>query len=104
MMEKENVRKCNLFQIIPILFIVLSTALMVLSVTFNVLNKNERFIRYFDTYFFYKLFNKPIEKDGREFNNKVIEILGFEIEDRKNHKTFTSDGQVKDINKEEMER
>jgi len=49
-------------------------------------------------------YNKPIEKDGREFNNKVIEILGFEIEDRKNHKTFTSDGQVKDINKEEMER
>ena len=62
-MEKENVRKCNLFQIIPILFIVLSIALMVLSVTFNVLNKNERFIRYVDTYFFYKLFNKPIEKE-----------------------------------------
>ena len=51
-------------------------------------------------------YNKPIEKEGREYNNKVIEILGFEIEDRKNHKTFTSDGRVKDIsvNKEEMER
>lgn len=49
-------------------------------------------------------YNKSIEKEGREYNNKVIEILGFEIEDRTNHKTFTSDGQIKEINQEEKER
>ena len=39
--------------------------------------------------------------------DKAIDILGFEITDRKNNKVYTSDGQVqelKDKSKDEMER
>ena len=42
-----------------------------------------------------------------EYKDKVIEILGFEIEDRKRNKVYTSDGEIKEIvadTKEEMER
>lgn len=49
---------------------------------------------------------KDIEKDGKSYKDKVIEILGFEITDRTNNKIYTSDGQIHDITneKEEMER
>lgn len=49
---------------------------------------------------------KEIEKNGKTYKDKAIEILGFEIIDRTNNKIYLSDGQVKEIsnNKEEQER
>ena len=54
-------------------------------------------------------YSKDIERDGKTYKDKAIDILGFEITDRKNNKVYTSDGQVQEItsNKEndtEMER
>lgn len=51
-------------------------------------------------------FSKDIEKDGKTFKEKSVEILGFEITDRTNNKIYTSDGQIQDISnsKDEMER
>ena len=54
-------------------------------------------------------YSKDIERDGKTYKDKAIDILGFEITDRKNNKVYTSDGQVQDLtsNKEtdtEMER
>ncbi|MCI8346420.1 MAG: single-stranded DNA-binding protein [Bacilli bacterium] len=49
---------------------------------------------------------KEIEKNGKTYKDKAIEILGFEIIDRTNNKIYLSDGQVKEVsnNKEEQER
>ena len=49
---------------------------------------------------------KDVERDGKLFKDKVIEILGFEVTDKVAHKVYTSDGQIKDLdaNKEEKER
>lgn len=54
-------------------------------------------------------YSKDIERDGKTYKDKTIDILGFEITDRKNNKVYTSDGQVQELtsNKEtetEMER
>lgn len=50
-------------------------------------------------------YNKDVEKDGKTYKDKVVEILGFEITDRKNNKVYSADGQVHDLEvKEEMER
>lgn len=54
-------------------------------------------------------YSKDIERDGKTYKDKAIDILGFEITDRKNNKVYTSDGQVQELtsNKEndtEMER
>ena len=54
-------------------------------------------------------YQKNIERDGKTYKDKAIDILGFEITDRKNNKVYTSDGEVHElsINKEnnsEMER
>lgn len=51
------------------------------------------------------IYSKEIEKDGKIFKDKVVEILGFEITDIANNKIYTSDGQVhtKASNKEETE-
>ena len=54
-------------------------------------------------------YSKDVEKDGKTYKEKAIDILGFEITDRKNNKVYTSDGQVQELtsNKEndtEMER
>ncbi len=52
-------------------------------------------------------YQKDVEKDGKTYKDKTIDILGFEITDRKNNKVYTSDGQVQelqDTSKEEMER
>lgn len=50
-------------------------------------------------------YQKDVEKNGKTYKDKAIDILGFEITDRKENKVYTSDGQVKEINKnEEMER
>lgn len=50
-------------------------------------------------------YNKPIERDNHTYNEKVVEILGFEIEDRTHNRVFKSDGEIKELNvKEEMER
>ena len=50
-------------------------------------------------------YNKDVEKDGKTYKDKVVEILGFEITDRKNSKVYSADGQVHDLEvKEEMER
>lgn len=54
-------------------------------------------------------YSKDIERDGKTYKDKAIDILGFEITDRKNNKVYTSDGQVHELtsNKEtetEMER
>lgn len=50
-------------------------------------------------------YQKDVEKNGKTYKDKAIDILGFEIIDRKENKVYTSDGQVKEINKnDEMER
>lgn len=50
-------------------------------------------------------YQKDVEKNGKTYKDKAIDILGFEITDRKENKIYTSDGQVKEINKnDEMER
>lgn len=50
-------------------------------------------------------YQKDEEKNGKTYKDKAIDILGFEITDRKENKVYTSDGQVKEINKnDEMER
>lgn len=50
-------------------------------------------------------YQKDVEKNGKTYKDKAIDILGFEITDRKENKVYTSDGQVKEINKnDEMER
>ena len=52
-------------------------------------------------------YSKDVEKYGKTYKDKAIDILGFELTDRKNNKVYTSDGQVQEItsNKEtEMER
>lgn len=51
-------------------------------------------------------FSKDVEKDGKTFKEKSVEILGFEITDRTNNKIYTSDGQIQDISnsKDELER
>lgn len=56
-------------------------------------------------------YSKDIERDGKTYKDKAIDILGFEITDRKNNKFYTSDGQVQELssnketeNKSEMVR
>lgn len=56
-------------------------------------------------------YSKDIERDGKTYKDKTIDILGFEITDRKNNKVYTSDGQVQELssnketeNKSEMVR
>lgn len=52
-------------------------------------------------------YQKDIEKDGRIYKNKAIDILGFEVTDRITNKIYTSDGNVHEKiekNKDEMER
>ena len=40
---------------------------------------------------------KEIEKNGKTYKDKAIEILGFEIIDRTNNKIYSADGQVQEI-------
>lgn len=48
---------------------------------------------------------KEIEKNGKTYKDKAIEILGFEISDRTNNKIYCSDGKVLEIsNNKEAER
>lgn len=52
-------------------------------------------------------YTKDVERDGKTYKDKVIEILGFEITDRTNNKIYTADGQVNELsttNEYEMER
>lgn len=56
-------------------------------------------------------YSKDIERDGKTYKDKAIDILGFEITDRKNNKVYTSDGKVQELssnketeNKSEMVR
>ncbi len=49
-------------------------------------------------------YSKDIEKDGKTFKEKTIDILGFEITDRKNNKVYTSSNQNKENTVTEMER
>lgn len=52
-------------------------------------------------------YTKDVEKNGKTYKEKAIDILGFEITDRKENKVYTSDGQVKEITNNqdtEMER
>lgn len=52
-------------------------------------------------------YQKDVGKDGKTYKDKVIDILGFEITDRKNNKVYTSDGDIRDLEKKsnsEMER
>ena len=34
-------------------------------------------------------YTKDVEKDGKTYKDKAIDILGFEITDRKNNKVYT---------------
>ena len=50
---------------------------------------------------------KNIERDGKTYKDKAVDMLGFEITDKINNKVYTSDGQIKDLssdNENEMER
>ncbi len=56
-------------------------------------------------------YTRDVERDGKTYKDKAIDILGFEITDRKNNKIYTSDGQVQELssnketeNESEMER
>lgn len=52
-------------------------------------------------------YQKDVERDGKTYKNKAIDILGFEITDRKNNKVYTSDGKVQELSSQketEMER
>ena len=52
-------------------------------------------------------YTKDVEKDGKTYKDKAIDILGFEITDRKNNKVYTSDGDIRDLDEKsnsEMER
>ena len=42
-------------------------------------------------------YSKDIERDGKTYKDKAIDILGFEITDRKNNKVYTSDGKVQEL-------
>lgn len=49
-------------------------------------------------------YTKDVERDGKTYKDKVVEILGFEITDRTNNKVYSSDGSVHEIkSKEETE-
>lgn len=50
-------------------------------------------------------YQKDVVKDGKTYKDKAIDILGFEVTDRKNNKVYTSDGQIhtKTSNKENTE-
>lgn len=51
------------------------------------------------------IYQKDVVKDGKTYKDKAIDILGFEVTDRKNNKVYTSDGQIhtKTSNKENTE-
>ncbi|HIS11951.1 MAG TPA: single-stranded DNA-binding protein [Candidatus Onthocola stercoravium] len=52
-------------------------------------------------------YQKDVERDGKTYKDKAIDILGFEITDRKNNKVYTSDGDIRDLEEKsnsEMER
>lgn len=52
-------------------------------------------------------YTKDVDKNGKTYKEKVIEILGFEIEDKNKNLVYKSDGSVeeKETSKnEEMER
>ena len=42
-------------------------------------------------------YSQNVERDGKIFKDKVIEILGFEITDKINNKVYTSDGQINEL-------
>lgn len=52
-------------------------------------------------------YSKDVEKNGKTYKEKAVEILGFEIIDRTNNKVYSADGTVKEISnskEEEQER
>ena len=52
-------------------------------------------------------YQKDVERDGKTYKDKAIDILGFEITDRKNNKVYTFDGDIRDLEEKsnsEMER
>ncbi len=40
-------------------------------------------------------YSKDVEKNGKTYKEKAVEILGFEIIDRTNNKVYSADGTVK---------
>lgn len=52
-------------------------------------------------------YTKERDVNGISFNEKAIDILGFEIIDKKNEKVYTSNGEIHELSKKkenEMER
>ena len=49
-------------------------------------------------------YQKDVERDGKTYKDKAIDILGFEITDRTNNKVYTSDGQVHELTKKEKKQ
>ena len=45
---------------------------------------------------------KELEKNGKVYKDKAIDIIGFEVVDKNNNKKYSADGQVHDL--EEKER
>ena len=42
-------------------------------------------------------YSKDVERDGKKYKDKVIDILGFEIIDKKYNKVYSADGQVHEL-------
>lgn len=42
-------------------------------------------------------YQKDVERDGKKYKDKAIDILGFEIIDKKYNKVYSADGQVHEL-------
>lgn len=48
-------------------------------------------------------YQKDVERDGKKYKDKAIDILGFEIIDKKYNKVYSADGQVHELSDKKEE-
>ena len=48
-------------------------------------------------------YQKNVERDGKKYKDKAIDILGFEIIDKKYNKVYSADGQVHELSDKKEE-
>lgn len=48
-------------------------------------------------------YQKDVERDGKKYKDKAIDILGFEIIDKKYNKIYSADGQVHELSDKKEE-
>lgn len=48
-------------------------------------------------------YQKDVERDGKKYKDKAINILGFEIIDKKYNKVYSADGQVHELSDKKEE-